>query len=125
MYATLALVASSSALHATFGRAHGMEFCRRMVTSTRLPTHDFDYGSSIIKARLALEHPSAFVVVDGDLSLFVCVPVGRTSHRIDAAVWGTATPRFQELRTWYASHFPEVDLTPGTLARNEYQAWDA
>ena len=105
------LVAAVASLHATFGRGHGMALCRKWATD------------DVFSVRLALEHPSAFLVVDGEAGCaFTCTPVGRNTHRIDATN-ARAPEHFRALRAWHDAAFPEHHLTVGTLPRAAMTAW--
>ena len=111
--------------HATFGRAHGMALCRRWAAED-----DARATATVVKARMALEHPSAFAVASAadDLVLFVCSPVGRSIHRVDAAMWtgrAHAAQRFRALRRWHGEHYPDHVLIAGAaLDAAETRAWD-
>ena len=134
---TLVLLSTITAnvLHATFGRAHGMALCRKWSTELKLPTDDTDRAAVVVRARMALEHPSAFLVAacdpDDSLCAYVCTPVGREVHRIDAVVWAQDTDvlrpalRFRALRRWHGETYPHLCLTPGsTLSKEELWAWN-
>ena len=112
------------ALHDTFGRAHGRALCRRWASEIR-PSDP----ASLMTARMALEHPSSFVVAEFDEGLvaFICAPAGSNAHRVDAVIWtdGANQPsKLQELRRWHANHFPEQRLAAGALSHEEIRAWD-
>ena len=110
------VVTAVASVHATFGRNHAMALCRKWATD--------DTGTDVAPLRLALEHPSSFLVV-GEEQLggaFVCTPVGRATHRIDATTVRTAE-RFRALRAWHETSFPEHELTVGTLPRAALAAW--
>ena len=122
-------------VHATFGRTQGMALCRRWATALQLPTGDMEGPNSLVRARMALEHPSAFLVAAGavgeDVGIvaFVCVPVGRSVHRVDAVVWPNTRQRedaaaaFGRLRAWHGDYYPDQCLACGTLPRAELAAW--
>lgn len=120
-------VALLATTHASFGRAHGMALCRKWAAVG----DDARATTTVVKARMALEHPSAFAVAsadDEDLVLFVCSPVGRSIHRVDAAMWtGRAhtAQRFRALRRWHRTHYPDHVLIPGaSLEASETHAWE-
>ena len=108
-----------------------MALCRRWAVQLRLPTDDMRRASAIVQARMALEHPSAFLVArcdDDALSGYVCLPVGRDVHRIDVVVWAEGTPLqpaqdLRQLRRWYADAYPDVRLTAGALSAEDLEAW--
>lgn len=111
----------TTGLHATFGRQHGIDLCRRWIVSTTVDRHAPSVGT-LIQARMALEHPSSFVISDQHMSIYVCVPTSRDVHRIDAVVWHGAVD-FRPVRDWHAVHFPEHSLTVGALGPEELDAW--
>lgn len=126
------IIVSAGSLLATFGRDHSIQMCRRFASDMKLPMtpHDHDgiqRAAMLIRARLILEQPSAFTIVELDdtLTLFACVPSERACHRIDAIVWGDEqyVRHFRALRTWHRSQYPEFRLTVGRLEKEELVAW--
>ena len=110
-----------------------MALCRKWASELDLPTRDMEYAAAVVHARMALEHPSAFMVVAADdddaMCAYVCTPVGRDVHRVDAVVWGRgciARPalQFAELRRWHDDTYPNTCLTSGSLRQNDLWAWD-
>lgn len=126
--ACVTLTAPPPTLHATLGRTHGMQMCRRWATTLDLT--DQQRMSPVVRARLALEHPSAFLIValhDGLLGAFVCTPVGPDVHRIDASVFAPEVDHvewFRELQKWHGDNYAEQTLTVGDLEEGELQAWE-
>ena len=95
------------------------------------PSTDTQRAATLVRCRMALEHPSAFLIAacdDDALSGYVCVPSGRGVHRLDAVVWADSNApqpalRLRELRRWHADAYPDACLTPGTLGAEELWAW--
>ena len=108
-----------------------MALCRRWASELKLPMdeHTMHPARMVVKARMALEHPSAFVIAHCEerLVAFVCSPVGRDVHRIDAVVWTEDAHRpthFRALRRWHTSNYPDQRLVPGRLGEDELRAWE-
>jgi len=105
----LALALAPLALYATFGRAQAIELCRR-ASGARVDA---------MAARLALELPLAFGIIDGK-NLFVCVREDDV-HRLQACAWYADSmdrgKYLRELWHWHANAFPTAQLYPSnTLA---------
>lgn len=117
--------AAAAIVHASFGRAHALELFRQWASSK-------DQLTTLVRARIALEHPSSFLITsvsdDDAMVAYVCLPVGPEVCRIDAVVWsdGTADPeRFRALRRWHADVFQgKTILVPGRLEPADLFAWD-
>lgn len=115
-----------AALHATFGRAQAQSLCRHWaIDQVHAP-------EPLARVRLALEHPSSFMVVamhPSEASFgFVCRPTGPETHRIEAVVWPPtpgASACFAALRLWYAMHYADYRLEVGRLQTEELRAWEA
>lgn len=129
MWALLTLL-PASVVHSTFGRSHGMQLCRRWATALELPADRMYEANTVVRARLALEHPSSFLIAgshDEGIVGFVCTPVGHDVIRVDAVVWPTGVRehgvRFQMLRKWHAENYGGQSLVAGSLDRWELDAW--
>lgn len=135
----ISMAHGSDALHATFGRAQSISLCRKWASSMHLSVDemqkDISRASTLIRARLALEYPSSFMIVsledDERPTGFVCTPVGPDVHRVDAVMWpndctdGRAYKiRFESVRSWHSKSYPEVCLVAGSLMPDEIAAWD-
>ena len=129
----------SNALHATFGRAQSISLCRKWASGMHLSVDemqkDISRASTLIRARLALEYPSSFMIVsledDKRPTGFVCTPIGPDVHRVDAVMWPSDIAenrayqtRFESLRAWHAKSYPDVCLVAGSLTTDEIAAWD-
>ena len=127
-------VAYTNSLHATFGRAQAMSLCRKWVSSVIEPARH--PSSAIVRARLALEHPSSFMIVafddentsttEGVATAYVCTPVGSDVHRIDAIMWADScdlSASLDRVRGWHSRHWPNKCLAPGKLTTREVDAW--
>ena len=104
-----------------------MELCRKWATDLELPTSDMERAATVVRARMALEHPSSFLIADESLSGYVCRPLGTRGHRIEAVVWGDEDERsaaFERLRVWHGKHFPDLRLTIGMLEAEDKRAWE-
>lgn len=88
-----------------------------------------DRANDIVKARMALEHPSAFLIAsyDADMTAFVCVPIDRDVHRIDAVLWCNdekLSQHFKALRKWHGAQYPEKCIVPGALTPEQVAEWN-
>lgn len=112
-------------LHATFGRADTMHYCRRLAVAA-----DPSEMDAVVRARLSLENPRSYGVLADDASnglhLFVLLSLTPTSHRLEACVWADGADRpaaLAQLREWHADAFPTVNLTPGLLESDDLACW--
>ena len=126
--ALLLAAAAATAVHATFGRKDALSLCRRWAMRRSLSA---DSAASLARLRLAMEHPSSFLITCLDdprhRAAFACLPDGDGVHRVEA-VWtdGRGGPAFRlrALRRWHADAFPDHQLTPGPrLSEDERTAW--
>jgi hypothetical protein len=109
----------TATVHGTFDRHASLLMCRR-------------WTEDAARARLALEHPSAFAVASVEydrLALFVIRPVGRHIHRVDAVASDggstTLARRFRALRKWHQTRFAQhVLIASHSLPHGEARAWD-
>ena len=131
----LALVLSSlsvvSAVHGIVPRVEGLAMCRRFAAAS---PPDPIQQASLVKARLALEHPSTFVVLglpdeedDRDsMVMYICTPVGTEVHRVDAILWPEASDHIllmRRFRRWHHHEFRTTCLLPGALSPEDSAAW--
>lgn len=120
--ALASLAAAATPSYATFGHEHGAALIRRM--SRSVDAH------ALVPVRIALEHPSAFLLVGCDddevQCAFACVPQGAHLHRVEG-MWLRDATRAAELvppaREWHARAFRTVALLPGKLPSSDRRAF--
>lgn len=109
--------------YGTFGHYQGMSLLRGM--SNSVDAH------ALVYVRIALEHPSAFLLVGCDddevRCALTCVPDGPHVHRVEG-MWMRDTTTAREIvpsvRSWHAQTFRNVALLPGKLRQHDLNAFD-
>lgn len=128
MIVSTAAALSPHRYFATFPRSQGLSLFRSIAAeqaSRYIPNR-------IVRARLALEDSSSFVIVGCDdqneRSVFVCTAIGCEVHRLDAVLWSHRKRQrdiFEDLLKWHTKQFPQTALVAGTLRDHELAAWNS